>query len=85
MVNHLGDTVQHRAKGSCKEAHDGSSSQELFFAFGKDIGIWQVSSCSQSPRVLLAKLCLDVGDGVGDEVTGTVLQLLEDQGVGECR
>ena len=42
MVNHLGDAVQHGSERGCKEAHNGSSCQELLFPFGQNVGIWEV-------------------------------------------
>ena len=39
IIYHLGDAIQHGSKWSCKEAHNGSSSQELFFPFGKNVSI----------------------------------------------
>ena len=87
VVYQLGDAIQHGSKWSCKEAHNGSSSQELFFPFGKDVSIRQVLAGSQCPGVLFAELFLDVGDGVRDELDRAVLQLFEDQGVskGGCK
>ena len=83
MVDHFGDAVQHWSERSREKAYNGSSRQELFLALREDIGVRKVFSRTKSPRVLFAELCLNIGDGLFNEVVRTFFQLLENQGIGE--
>ena len=83
VVDHFGNTVQHGSEGSREEADNGSSGQEVFLALRENIGVWEVSSRSDGPRVSLAKLCSDVVDGFFNEVVWALLQLPENEWIGE--
>ena len=83
MVNKLGDAVQHRPKRCREEAHNWSARAELLLAFWEDISIGKIASGTKGPRIGLAKLLADLGDGILDDVVGTRVQVFEDQRIGE--
>ena len=73
-----------RCNSACgEEAHDGSTREELFLAFWEDVGIGKITSSTKGPWIGLAKLFVDLGDGILDDVVGTVVQFSENQRIGE--
>ena len=83
VVDQFGNTAQHGSEWSREEADDGSSGQEVFLALRENIGIWKVSSRADGPRISFAKLCCDVVDGLLNDVVRTILQLPENEWIGE--
>ena len=83
MINQFGDAVQQRPKRCREEAHDGPAGEELFLAFRKDVGIRQITSSTKGPWVGLAKLFVDLGDGVLYDVVGAIVQFAEKHRIGK--
>ena len=83
VVDHFGNTIQHGSEWSREEADDGSSGQEVFLALRENIGVWKVPSRADGPRISFAKLCGNVVDGLLDDVVWAILQLPENEWIGE--
>ena len=83
MIDHFGNAIQHGPEGGREEADNGSSGQELFLALREDIGVGKVASRADGPRISLAKLFGDVGDGLLDDVVWVVFKLPKHKWIGE--